>query len=416
MLISRRNFLKTSAVLVPALATMPLVFRRAVASSALESPVRQSPTANRTLIIVQMAGGNDGLNTIIPYTDGHYYDLRGGVSIHETDVLPIDDEVGFHPSLAEFKEFWDSGTLAVVEGVGYPDQSYSHFESMHIWQTADRDGKLGDGWLGRYFETLDNSQAKAFHGMAVGKVLPPECSTPHLPIPVVESVSLYQLQSDRANAAIMEDRTRALLKLYSSSPMQTPYAVLLDNTVQTAVSTSQAVQDANQRYRSSVVYPDTSFGKGLKLLAEAIVGGLGIKVGHITIGGFDTHATQLKEQAALLQTFSQGIHAFNQDLKDHERDQDVVIMTWSEFGRRARSNASGGTDHGSAGAQFIFGTPVTGGFYGERPDLGYLYDDNLFFTTDYRRVYATVLEQWLGVPAEAILGDKQFQPLPIING
>ena len=216
--------------------------------------------------------------------------------------------MGFHPSLAELKGFWDDGMLAVVEGVGYPDQSYSHFKSMHIWQTEDQDGKLGGSWLGRYFETLGMPQAKAFPVLAVGKVLPPECSTTHLPIPVVESVSLYQLQSGTANndldPNLMEDRTRALLKLYNSSSARTPYPVLLGNTVQTAVGTSQAPQEASQAYWSSVEYPDAFFGKGLKLLAEAIVGDLGIKVGYITIGGFDTHAAQLDEQAALLQTFS----------------------------------------------------------------------------------------------------------------
>jgi uncharacterized protein (DUF1501 family) len=408
ILISRRNFLKASAVLVPALATMPMVFRRTVAASNLESPRTQSSTSGRTLLVVQMAGGNDGLNTIVPYSDGRYYDLRGPVSIPESDVLHLNDEVGFHPSLAEFKKFWDDGMLAIIEGVGYPNQSYSHFESMHIWQTAIGNSTPGKGWLGKYFETLDKSQAKVFHGMAVGKVLPPECSTPHLPIPVVENVSRYQLQNDPS-------RTIAMLDLYNSSSVRSPYSVLLDETVQTAVSTSQALKEASQGYQSSVEYPTTPFGEGLRLLAKAIVGNLGIKVGHITIGGFDTHATQLGEQAVLLQTFSQGIHAFYQDLKEHGKDHEVTIMTWSEFGRRAKSNASVGTDHGSAAPLFIFGTPVTGGLYGQRPDLGNLDDDNLIFTTDFRRVYATVLEQWLGVPVEAVLGSNDFLPLPIIN-
>ena len=416
MLVSRRNFLKTSAILLPAFATMPLVFRRAVASSLLEAPPGQTPAAGRTLLIIQMAGGNDGLNTVVPYADSRYYDLRGSVSIPQADVLPLNDEIGFHPDLAKFKTFWDEGMLAIIEGVGYPDQSYSHFESMHIWQTADRKGKLGHGWLGRYFETLKNTQAKAFHGLAVGKLLPPECSTPHLPIPVVDSVALYQLQSDGNDQSLMEARARALLDLYRSSPLEAPYSVLFDNTVQTAVSSSQALLSAEEAYRSTVEYPDTPFGNGLRLLAQAIVGNLGIKVGHITIGGFDTHAAQLDDQAALLRTFSEGIFAFHQDLRVHGKEQDVVIMTWSEFGRRARSNASDGTDHGSAGPLFIFGNPVAGGLYGERPDLGYLYDDNLFFTTDYRRVYATVLEQWLEAPAEAILGSNEFQPLPVISG
>ena len=414
MLISRRDFLKTSAVLLPAFATMPVVFRRAVASSLLEAPQSQSPATGRTLLIVQMAGGNDGLNTVIPYSDHRYYDLRPEVAIPQSEVLPLDADIGLHPALAKLKTFWEEGILAIVEGVGYPDQSYSHFESMRIWQTADRKDRLRSGWLGRYFETLDKTQANRFPGLAVGKLLPPECSTPQVPIPVVASVEAYQLQTSGNNQALMEHRTRALLDLYRSAPPEAPYSVLFDNTVQSAVDTSDVLQSAANGYESTVEYPATPFGAGLKVLAQAIVGDLGVKVGHITLGGFDTHAAQLEEQSTLLRTFSEGIFAFHQDLRAHGKSQNVVVMTWSEFGRRARSNASDGTDHGSAGPMFILGDPVLGGLYGQRPDLGYLYDDNLFFTTDYRRVYATVLEQWLEAPADAILGTSEFEPIPLL--
>ena len=414
MVISRRIFLKSSVALVPAYALMPVVFRRALASSLLESPSTAAAAADRTLVVVQMAGGNDGLNTVVPFTDDRYYDLRGDLAVAQNEVLPLDSEVGLHPKLSEFKEFWDEGRLAIVEGVGYPNQSYSHFQSMHIWQTAYREGKQADGWLGRYFETLDRSQGNGFQGMVAGKILPPECSSPHAPIPVVESVSLYQLQGDPRHPAVTLARSQALLKLYASSPREAPYAVLLDNTIDAAYKSSLALQQANKAYEPAAEYPQTSLGKGLKLLAEAITGNLGIKVGHVTIGGFDTHANQKEDQERLLGTLSKALYAFYQDLKGHGKDGDVVVMTWSEFGRRAKSNASDGTDHGSAAPLFILGTPVKGGLYGERPDLGYLYNDNLRFTTDFRRVYATVLEQWLGASSEAVLGGERFDTLPII--
>jgi uncharacterized protein (DUF1501 family) len=414
VLIKRRAFLKSSLALVPAYAFLPTVFQRAVASSFLESSSASSIT-DRTLIVVQMAGGNDGLNTVVPYTDGRYYDFRSDVAISQNDVLPLNDQVGLNPSLGKFKELWDEGIMAIVEGVGYPNPNYSHFESMHIWQTADREGKFSEGWLGKYFETLERTQKNAFQGMAVGRILPPECSSPHATIPVVESVALYQLLGDPRHQIATPERTEALLKLYASSPREAPYAVLLDNTVDTAYRSSQSLQAAHQTYSPAVNYPDTPLAQGLKLLAEAITSNLGIKVGHVTLGGFDTHAQQVGEQANLLQTLSEGLHAFYMDLKAHDKDKNVVVMTWSEFGRRVTSNASNGTDHGSAAPMFILGTPVTGGFYGERPDLGNLDNGNLRFTTDFRTVYATILEQWLGAPAEAILGGHRFDTLPILT-
>ena len=162
-------------------------------------------------------------------------------------------------------------------------------------------------------------------------------------------------------------------------------------------------------------YPNTPLARALRLLAEAVVGDLGVKVGHVTIGGFDTHASQAGAHATLLQTVSQALSAFYQDMKGHGKDGDVVVMTWSEFGRRARANASNGTDHGAAGLLFVLGTPVNGGFYGERPDLGDLINDNVRFTTDFRSVYSTVLERWLGAPAEAVLGNQRFEALPFLT-
>jgi uncharacterized protein (DUF1501 family) len=191
--------------------------------------------------------------------------------------------------------------------------------------------------------------------------------------------------------------------------------MLLDTTINAAQRSSLALQQADQDYTQMADYPDTRLANALKVLAEAIVGDLGVKVGHVTIGGFDTHATQAGPQADLLREVSGAVRAFYEDIKAHGKDRDVVVMTWSEFGRRARSNASNGTDHGDAGLQFILGTPVKGGLYGERPDLGNLDNDNLRFTTDFRSVYATVLEQWLGAPAEAVLGNQRFETLPFLT-
>ena len=408
MLISRRNFLKSTATLLPAFASLPMVFRRAVASSMLESSSYSSPYQNRTLIIIQMAGGNDGLNTVIPYTDSKYYDHRSYLAVSDEDVLDLNGELGLHPVLGKMKLLWDQGLLAVVQGVGYENQSYSHFESMHIWQTADNKGKLEEGWLGRYFESLKGMEDNIFQGLAVGKLMPYECSNLNAPIPVVSSIDKYRLEGST------QQRSEALLKLYSSSPLGAPYGVLLDNTIEAVYKSSEALQTADKNYQSDIQYPETSLSKSLKVLAEAIIGDLGVRVGHVKIGGFDTHSDQIVEQPALLQEMSEAIYAFYEDLKAAGRDQDVLIMTWSEFGRRVKSNGSGGTDHGSAAPMFLIGSPVVGGIYGENPNLRNLDKDNLRFTTDFRSVYSTVLEEWLGAAPEAILGGQRFEHIPFL--
>ncbi len=385
-----------------------MVFRRAVASSVLESRSYSSPYPNRTLIIIQMAGGNDGLNTVVPYTDSRYYDHRSYLAVSDEDVLDLNGELGLHPVLGKMKLLWDQGLLAVVQGVGYENQSYSHFESMHVWQTADNKGKLGEGWLGRYFESLKGMEDNIFQGLAVGKLMPYECSNLNAPIPVVSSIDKYRLEGSS------EQRSEALLKLYGSSPLDAPYGVLLDNTIEAVYKSSEALQTADKNYKSDIQYPETSLSKSLKVLAEAIIGDLGVRVGHVKIGGFDTHSDQIVEQPDLLQEMSEAIYAFYEDLKAAGRDQDVLIMTWSEFGRRVKSNGSGGTDHGAAAPMFLIGSPVIGGVYGENPNLRNLDKDNLRFTTDFRSVYSTVLEEWLGAAPEAILGGQRFEHIPFL--
>ena len=413
MLVTRRQFLKSGVTLLPVIAFLPGLFR----SGTIYSPKASAASATgRILIVVQQAGGNDGLNTVIPYGDGRYYDLRPNIAIPQQDVIALNNEVGFHPNLPKFKALWDSGKLAVVEGVGYPNPSYSHFQSMDIWRFADPEGKVKQGWLGRYLETLGSGTDTTFGGIAVGGMggrLPPELYSPRVLVPIVESVQLYQFQGDSRYPASAPARKEALVKMYSLQK-DAPYRRLLNDTFDAAYVTSAAIVQADKFYNPGVVYPDTPLGKGLRILAEAIVADLGIKVGHVTIGGWDTHASQKPDHVKLLRTLSEAVSAFYEDLKSHGKDGNVVIMTWSEFGRRAKSNASDGTDHGTAVPIFFIGTPVKGGFYGDRPNLGALSSDNLRFAVDFRTVYATVLEEWFGAPSNGILG-KQFETLPIFN-
>ncbi len=416
-MLNRRSFLKQSALALVAGTTMPLVFRRGVAVAAERGILAPSP--RRVLIIVQLKGGNDGLNTIVPHTDGTYYDLRGELALTPDQLIPLNDELGFHPNLSAIAPLWDSGDLAIVQGTGYPYPSYSHFVAMNYWeQSRTPDGGKGligsgGGWLGKYLEQLDPATIGAVPAMNIGSKLAPELASRKVPISTVRSLNNYQLQKDNRYRAISETRLDTLHALYKTPNSNPDMDQLFGGAFQAALDGSIAVQEAHAAYTPAVTYPDTNLAEDLLLLAEGIHFNQDLKVGHVAIGGFDTHANQLAEHGALLLEFSEAVAAFWADIAAHGHQDEVVIMTWSEFGRRPDSNASGGTDHGSAGPTFLFGNQVIGGLYGEPASLTDLDKKNLKFTTDFRSVYATVLEKWLGAPAEEILGGR-YPTIPVL--
>lgn len=411
-MLSRRDFLKTGVTTVGAAALMPAIFRRTLGSLRHQT-VHGAPLDNgRVLVVVQLAGGNDGLNTVIPVADGAYYDARPGISIAASEALPLNSSTGLNPNLSGLKSFWDQEMLAIVEGVGYAHQSFSHFVSMDIWQHADPALRLQDGWLGRYFEKESASQSAPFLGLAVGRELPDSCYSPYVNIPSLDSLNSYQFQGDPAAVALTEPRLRALRGLYEANAL-TPYGALFNGTIKTATTSVQTLQAAHQAYQPMVTYPNSPLAQGLRLVAEGIAGGLGLKLCHVSIGGFDTHADELTDQSRQLATLDQALNAFYADLKAHQLDSEVLIMTWSEFGRRVRANASVGTDHGSAAPLFYMGTPVKGGLYGQRPSLTNLDNGNLRYSVDFRSPYATALT-WLQAPTAELLGGT-FQPLPLLR-
>lgn len=409
-MVSRRDFIRGGAALVSIGTGANSLLKGALAFAA-ENPA-SSVATGKTLILVQLAGGNDGLNTVIPAGNAAYRDARRTLAIPEGEELPLGDGYGLHPKLTGLKSAWESGRLAVVHGVGYPNQDYSHFKSMAIWQSGDPEAALKDGWLGRTLERLESETHDPFRGFNVGRSTPPELRSAAVPVPSVQDADDYGFRVRGSIAEPGEARTATLLKLYEEYPANSPYGVLLETTVESAVESSRALAAAHAAYRPAVPYPETSFAAGLSLLAEAVVGGLGMRVGHITLGGFDTHDNELAEHATLMETLDQGLSAFLQDLEAQGHADDVLVLTWSEFGRRVQENGNArpGTDHGSASVCFALGAGVRGGMYGEPVSLTKLIDrGNLQYTTDFRSVYATVIERWLGAPADAILGQRWEQ-------
>jgi uncharacterized protein (DUF1501 family) len=412
--------LRDGMLVVSAGMVMPAIFSRGVASAkamTLEGSRFSQAASDRTLIVVQMAGGNDGLNTVIPFTDSQYRTLRPTLAIPEASVLQLDGRLGLHPNLAPLKKIWDTGHLAIVEGAGYPNPSLSHFQAMDIWQTLDLNGTGQEGWLGKLVSGWVDQDGHPFKALNIGVQTAQALSSISSPVPTMANTQSYRQAPDPLDQDGGQGRVQALMKLYNSYPKTSPYAALLDATALDAQEGGRQLRAAEAQYHPSVTYPKGPFGAGLQVLSEAIVQGLGLRVGYITLGGFDTHANQKVTHDTLMKTLADGVSAFYTDLTNHGKADNVVVMTWSEFGRRVEENGSQGTDHGTAAPMFVLGNPISKGIYGEPPSLSSLDSaGNLKYTVDFRSVYATVLDRWLGASSKDVLGgsfgSQNFLPQP----
>ena len=418
-MLTRRQVIKTgiSCTVAGVMANIGLV--DSIFAAGIGDSIPNGNLSNRSLIVIQLKGGNDGLNTVVPYGDGRYYDARPKLAIPEENVLPLTSEFGLHPSFEEIKSLWDQGHVAIVQGVGYPNQSFSHFQSQHIWKTADpfsqkSDG--GDGWLGRQITNLPAEGFNWFKGISMGKTYPiSPMATQELSLPAIRSLKSYQLAGQSERFKYSNFDLDILKSLYEQSNDIDPHTPHLNATLKGALSTSVTLNHSYNNYSPLVNYPLGNFGEELKLLASIITQNLGVQVAHLTIKGFDTHADEPTRHSVLLKELSEGIGAFYEDLCRHELDREVIIMTWSEFGRRVAMNGSYGTDHGSAGPLFMIGTSIQGGLYGDHPNLGDLEKGNLRFTTDFRSIYRTVLEDWFGNSDEIIIHQPKFERIPMFT-
>lgn len=414
--VSRRDFLRQGVSVVSAGMVLPAIFGKAVIAAAEES--QSSSPGGKTLVVVQLAGGVDWLSTFVPYTDGAFNSARRRLKPAEASLLPVDGRIAFNPALSGLHDLFRQGNVGIVEGVGYENPNLSHFQAMDIWQTADPDGTAYDGWLGRYFEKITDSQGHPLSGLSIGNRQPTAFNSRQVSLPsllALESFTLQDAPSD-PEAPLRRD---SLLKLYDAYGLAQPrFAALLDSTLDTAVESSAALTSARAAYRPAVAYPQTPLAGSLQILAEYIgaapPGESPLRVGHVGMGGFDTHVQQSARLPVLLAQASEAITAFWQDLVAHDRANDVLIMAWTEFGRRVGENGQDGTDHGTAGDVILIGNKVKGGFHGEPASLTNLDDGNLRYTTDFRRVYASVLEGWLNAPAPDLLGGR-FAPLDLLT-
>lgn len=388
-------------------ATANHVFARALA----QSPLAGLPgSQGRCLVVINLAGGNDGLNCIVPHGDAQYYRLRPTLAISQSEVLAIDSHVGLNPKMTAFKSMYDKGQIAIVQGVGYPDPNYSHFRSTEIWQTAAPDRYEHTGWLGRYFDESGLPSTNLFNGVAISQTVPEVLASNKTDIPAVPSQAGYHLAFDRSPALSKAFGNGAADRLL---PFKSPYLAHVMEIEDHAQRGSQELPKLIAGYKTDASYPGTPLGRSLALAAQIVGSNLGTRVIYVEHASFDTHANQRAVQDRMLMQFSDAVSAFYQDLAAHGNDKRVLTMTFSEFGRRIEENASHGTDHGQASPLFLMGGGVKGGLYGDTPDLVNLDNGNLRWSTDFRNVYATVLERWLGRPSAPVLGGT-FKAIPVI--
>ncbi len=396
----RAKFLFGAASGLALIATSGSIFSQACASDILANA--GPDVKNRVLVLINMQGGNDGLNTVVPYGSPEYYQYRPKIGIPAEAVVPINRDIGLNPALTALKPFYDKGTLAIVQGVGYPDPNHSHFRSGEIWQTAQPTTYERTGWLGRYLDKDERSSSSLFRAAALSELLPEVLIADYVDVPVISSLNGYGLRSDRNNAQrhaftdLAGDE-----RLAFTSPFLTRIAQLQTD----AQQSSAALPGLLSHYTAQATYPNTHIGQSLALAAKMIGSNLGTKIVYVQHGSFDTHVGQRATQDRLLTELAVALSAFYQDLDAHGNTQRTLTMTFSEFGRRVPENANAGTDHGEAAPLCLLG-PVRGGIYGEHPSLTALNNGNLAYTVDFRSVYATVLERWLGVSATPILGSN----------
>jgi uncharacterized protein (DUF1501 family) len=363
------------------------------------------------LVVFQLSGGNDYMNTVIPYNDPLYWDYRPRVAISEDQILLMDNDVGLHPSMGPLHEMYNQGKMAIIHGVGYPNSVRSHFRSMDIWHTCEPDKTGTEGWLGLATRELDPRKENIVTAVSFGPCMFRALALPGVPVACVDDLDTYGLLT---GITPPPQRAKILEKFAQNyAPLLGTDAVMqyLGETGLEAMAGADILKVAPQQYTSTVAYPDTAIANKLKSIAQVHCANLGSRIFYCDHSGFDTHANQLSVHAALWTDVSHAIEAFFADLREHEAADNVLMLVFTEFGRRVRDNGSG-TDHGAGGAAFVIGDAVQGGQYSEYPSRKSedLTMGDLAPTIDFRGLYTTILEDWLGVDANPIVKGSFEKP------
>ena len=382
----RRDFLKISAAAAYTISGMPGFLARAAAQAG----------GDKTLVVIQLTGGNDGLNTLVPYTNPAYYAARPNIAIPKSEVLTLGQGLGMHPALKPLMGLWDAGQLAWMENVGYPNPNRSHFASMAIWHTADPSQASSEGWIGRISEQIGDP----FCASNIGTATPLALMARNYALPTLGSVDSFQVKLPAGVQGAFE----AML-----GSQRTGEAAYLEQATRSMLQHTAAVQANVGKYRAGASYPDSKFAGQMKDIARLIAasagnGGTGQRVLYTSLGGFDTHAGQRADQDKLLGELAEALKAFCADLETQGLAEKVVVMGFSEFGRRVAENGSAGTDHGEGSVMFALGRGVKGGIHGDSPDLEKLNDGDVIYKQDFRGVYAEGLTSWLNLDSRKILG------------
>jgi len=401
MAYSRRSFIRNTAFASASLLVPD--FLKAAAN--IYSPNRFN---GKSLIVIQLSGGNDGLNCVVPYQNDLYYNARPNLGLKNEEIIPITDQTALNSNLKGLADLFNDGSLSIINSVGYPNPNRSHFRSMDIWQSAsDEDKVVNTGWVGRYLDSTCSG----------------ECAKPHTAIELDNTLSLA-LKGDEMKGLAFRDP--ALLHLSSQNRMirgtvsdykehhEHPTVEFLHKTLFDTTMSADYIYEHSKIYHSNKTYPQHEFGKQMKTIAELICSGSEIQIYYVSLSGFDTHVLQKGTHSRVLKVYADAMKALCDDLKANNRFNDTVIMTFSEFGRRVAQNASRGTDHGTANNVYIAGGKLAkAGMYNEMADLQNLDDGDLKYKIDFRQVYATLLKNWLNAPQEAILKQK-FNTLDFI--
>lgn len=416
---TRREFLYKGLTIVAMGATAPSFLTRT--ALAMTNPFDIAQVTSRpgvpddnVLVVIQMGGGNDGLNTIIPVDDDTYYRARPRLAIPRNDVITLTSDIGLHPKMAKFKEMYDRGNAAIVQGVGYPNPSRSHFKSMEIWHTADPEGRtLRVGWIGRYFDSKCPVCEQPTVGVNVGPSMPLAMRSDGGQGATLETPDAFQWMPSMDGLGAREEME--IFKMLNAPAINEPGTIdFLRHTAMNAVLSSERVREAVRLYKGGIEYPNNRFAGSMRLIAQMIAGKLPTKVYYAHMSGFDTHASQQGVHDTLLEQLSTGVDAFYRDLEAQGNADRVITVAFSEFGRRVAENGSNGTDHGTAAPMFIFGKRIKPGLHGRQPSLADLQDGDLKHSIDFRSVYATLLDKWLGADPSKILG-SDFERIPFLQ-